>query len=288
MPHPAGGDKTAATAEEMAEEYETITSAANPLVKTLRALERKKGRSETGLFLVEGVRLIEQGLARGWRLDTLVLAAPALIRPHIAELSARARAANARVVSVPEHLLARIARKDNPQMALAAFAQKIRQLEALSRPSEEAALWLGLYEVRDPGNLGTLLRTADCAGLAGLILIGTCCDPYSVEAVRASMGSVFDMPFAQAAFPAVEAWRRDQGALLVAASMNGRRRHDEDIYGQRAVILLGNEQAGLPREVEAACETLARIPMRGGADSLNLAQAGAVMVYEAWRQRGFE
>ena len=265
---------------------ETITSPSNPLIKRIRGLERKKQRQETGLFLAEGARLVSQGLATGWRLDTLVFSRAALERPFARELAENAANAGARLVTVPEKLIARITRKDNPQAVIGAFAQRQRSFDDLA--TSRAPLWIALHEVRDPGNLGTVLRTADCAGIGGVILTGQCCDPYSVEAVRASMGSLFDIVFVQAEFSALDAWRKARGARLVGASMNGSVRHDSDIYSPGAVIVMGNEQSGLPADIEAACDTLALIPMRGGADSLNLAQATAIMTYEAWRQRGFE
>ncbi|MEZ5967449.1 MAG: RNA methyltransferase [Hyphomonas sp.] len=268
---------------------ETLTSAANPLIKTLRALERKKERQETGLFLAEGARLVEQGLGNGWEPDTLVVAAAVAERPHIAALSDRAEAANARVVLVPDRLMSKITHKDNAQSVIATFRQRrITLADIRITDTDRKALYIALYEVRDPGNLGTILRTADCAGAAGVILVGTCCDPYSFEAVRASMGSIFDMPFAQASHADFEAWRRKAGLHCVAASVNGTARHDRVDMQQATVILMGNEQAGLPPEVEAGCDQLVLIPMRGGADSLNLAQATAIMVYEAWRQRDFQ
>lgn len=269
----------------MAGAIQSISSPTNPRVKALRALDRKKARAETGLFLAEGMRLVQQGLSSGWSLDMLAVADTVRERPAVQELLAKAAADGADVLSVPDRVMSKIVRKDNPQGLVGAFRQKSRGLDALGVSA--SGLWLGLYEVRDPGNLGTILRTADCAGIGGIVLIETCCDPYSVEAVRASMGSIFDVPFAEAGFDAFNAWRTAQGARLIAASMNGTVRHDQAEYGARAVILMGNEQSGLPADVEAACDTLARIPMRGGADSLNLAQATAILTYEAWRQKGF-
>ncbi|MEL7481590.1 MAG: RNA methyltransferase, partial [Pseudomonadota bacterium] len=228
---------------------------------------------------------VQQGLDAGWEPETIVSSAEGLARPHIADLVVRASATGARVLEVPQRLLGQIARKDNPGAVLAAFRQRQLTFETLPRPDN--GIWVGLYEVRDPGNLGTILRTADCAGIAGVILIGTCCDPYSLESVRASMGSIFDMPFVSADFEAFDTWRQGNALTLVAASVNGTARHDAEIYGKRCCLLMGNEQSGLPGEVEAACDTLCLIPMRGGADSLNLAQASAVMIYEAWRQQGF-
>ncbi len=265
--------------------FEEITSASNPLVKTLRGLDRKKVRTETGLFLAEGARLVEQGLDRGWTPRALLASRAGAERPYMRALLAKAGSAGARVALTSDRLLGQISRKDNPQTVIGAFEQRRPTLDALAGAPK--GIWLALYEPRDPGNLGTILRTADCAGVNGVALLGTTCDPYSIEAVRATMGSIFDVPFAEASFAAFDVWRRRAGLSLTAASVNGSARHDDVPYGERAGILMGNEQSGLPREVEAACDSLAWIPMRGGADSLNLAQATAVMIYEAWRSQGF-
>ncbi|MGB3626287.1 MAG: RNA methyltransferase [Henriciella sp.] len=265
---------------------EIISSSSNPLIKMMRSLDRKKVRNETGLFLAEGARLVEQGLDAGWRLDSLVVSASGAERGYMPALIAKAETGGARVIQVPDRLASQIARKDNPQAVIGAFKQRSQTIGEL--PAEPASLWIGLYEVRDPGNLGTILRTADCAGISGVVLINQCCDPYSVEAVRASMGSIFDVHFAQGSFDQFEAWKVSAGLSVVAASVNGSARHTETDMTGGTVILMGNEQAGIPDEVEARCDTLCLIPMRGGADSLNLAQATAIMTYEAWRQRDFK
>jgi len=270
----------------MAAQITEISSLTNPRVKALRALERKKTRDETGLFLAEGPRLVQQGLAAGWSLDTLVVATRALERDYVSELVAAAGETGADVLAVPDRVIAKIARKDNPNAVLGAFEQKTTSLDALDANGKD--LWIALYEVRDPGNLGTILRTADCAGVGGVILLETCCDPFSIEAVRASMGSVFDVAMSQSSFADFDIWRRSGELSLMAASMRGDKRHDlADLSGPTAIIM-GNEQSGLPEPVEAACDQLLRIPMRGGADSLNLAQATAILTYEAWRQQGFQ
>ena len=269
----------------MMDSLDQITSASNPLIKRLRGLERKKNRNETGLFLAEGARLIEQAMTQGWEIDTLIVSNSGITRDHIQALCTTAATSGARVVQVPDRLAGSIARKDNPQAVVAAIRQRDLALSDLD--ASHPGLWIGLYECRDPGNLGTILRTADCAGAAGVVLIEQCCDPYSVEAVRASMGSLFDVRLAKADFSAFNSWRQAAGLGMVAASVNGQTRHDSVDFIQPSLILMGNEQAGLPADVEAACDTLCLIPMRGGADSLNLAQATAIMLYEGWRQRGF-
>ncbi len=265
--------------------FDQISSASNPLIKQLRGLERKKNRNETGLFLAEGARLVEQAMAQDWEIETLVISNAGMERDYIRSLGIEARNRGARVIQVPDRLAGSIARKDNPQAVIAAVRQRELGLQYLD--VAHPGLWIGLYECRDPGNLGTILRTADCADVAGVIMIEQCCDPYSVEAVRASMGSLFDVRLARADFATFDTWRQAAGLSMVAASVNGDTRHDGVNFKQPSLILMGNEQSGLPGSVEAACDTLCLIPMRGGADSLNLAQATAIMLYEGWRQRGF-
>jgi len=262
-----------------------ISSASNPRIKRLRSLERKKGRAESSLFLAEGARLIEQALAAGWEVETLVISNSGSERDFVQALSERVAAAGGDVLQVPDRLAGSIARKDNPQSVIAAIKQRPLALDDLD--TSHKGLWIGLYECRDPGNLGTILRTADCADVAGVIMIEQCCDPYSVEAVRASMGSLFDVRLARTDFETFNAWRKTAGLNMVAASVNGDTSHVGVDFVQPSLILMGNEQSGLPDTVEAECETLCLIPMRGGADSLNLAQATAIMLYEGWRQRGF-
>lgn len=268
-----------------ADAYEHISSTANDTVKLLKSLDRKKARVESGLFLAEGARLAEEALNNGWSPAYAFAGVHALEREQTAQLLARMKKAGARVLTASEKVLAAVSRKDNPQTVVAAFRQRMTPLSDFA--CEGARRWVALYEVRDPGNLGTVVRTADAAGCDGVILVGQTCDPFSVEAVRATMGSLFAMPMATADFDTFNAWRRRVGARMVAASMRGTHPHDKADYGQRSVILMGNEQAGLPVEVEGACDELVLIPMMGKADSLNMASAASVMIYEVWRARSF-
>jgi TrmH family RNA methyltransferase len=253
-------------------------------VKLLRSLEQKKARKETGLFLAEGARLAEEALANGWS-PAYVLAGTNDGREHVGRLLARMKQAGARVLTASEKVLAAVSRKDNPQTVIAAFKRKLTSLDSL--PTDGPRRWIALYEIRDPGNLGTIMRTADAAGVSGVILVGQTCDPFSTEAVRATMGSLFAMPLVAASFEELDGWRRKAGASLSAASMRGAKAHDKVDYGARSVILMGNEQAGLPPAVEAACDHLVRIPMMGKADSLNVAAAASVLIYEVWRGAGY-
>lgn len=266
--------------------FEHISSTANDTVKLLKSLDRKKERVETGLFLAEGARHAEEALANGWLPAYAFASQAALERPQTRDLLLRMKSAGARVLTGTEKILVTLSRKDNPQAVISAFKQRETTLADL--PTTGPRRWLALYEVRDPGNLGTVIRTADAAGCDGVILIGQTCDPFSVEAVRASMGSLFAMPVATATFDAFNAWRTAAGARMIAASMRGTHAHDKATFGERSVILMGNEQSGLPTEVEDACDELVRIPMMGKADSLNLAIAASIMTYEGWRAAGYK
>jgi TrmH family RNA methyltransferase len=260
-----------------------ISSASNPLIKTLKSLHTKKGRSETGLFLAEGARLAREAADLGVWPQVLAFSATALERPQVRSLIEQGEQRGVRTIETSEAVLAQITKRDNPQTLIGAYHQKLQPLDEL-----EGDPIIALEGIRDPGNLGTILRTADSVGAGGVVLLGESCDPFSVEAVRASMGSVFAVKIARASFADVMRLKRERGASLIGATLKGAMLNAEISVGPRAVLLMGNEQSGLPEEMEAACDLLVRIPMKGRADSLNLAVATAVMLYELWRRRGYD
>lgn len=260
-----------------------IVSPANPVIKMLKSLQARKGRSETGLFLAEGARLAAEAADLGVWPDYLALSEAALARPAGATLADRAAQNGSKVFVTGEDLLSQIARKDNPQTVIAAYRQLPLSLDRLD--PRAARIWIGLEAVRDPGNLGTIIRTADAIGAGGVILIGQTCDPFSVETVRATMGAIFAVPLARAALEEIAAWRG--GLKMAGASLRATARHDATPLEPGLILLMGNEQAGLTPQAEAACDSLVRIPMRGRADSLNLAVSTAVLAYDAWRRMDY-
>ncbi len=260
-----------------------ITSAANPLIKMLKALHAKKGRAETGLFLAEGARLaLEAAELNAWP-DILLYSPAALERAPVRKLIDGAAAQGVRLVETNEAILAGIAKRDNPQTVIGAYRQRLARLEAL-----DGATLVALDGVRAPGNLGTIVRTADSVGTGGVILVGETCDPFSVEAVRATMGSIFAMPIARASLDELVRYKRTRGATLIGASLKGAPMKADERLPDRVIVFMGNEQSGLDAEMEAACDRLVKLPMRGRADSLNLAAATAVMLYDVWRRRGYD
>jgi TrmH family RNA methyltransferase len=174
--------------------------------------------------------------------------------------------------------------KDNPQMLLGAYRQPATALEGLDRRASD--LWMVAQSLRDPGNIGTILRTGDAVGAGGLILIDDSADPFSVEAVRASMGAIFTQAVATARWPQFLEWLRAGEGQLVGTSLKATHDYLEAEYRRPCFLLIGNEQQGLPADYEAECDTLVKIPMAGRADSLNAAIAAAVMAFQvraSWR-----
>jgi len=259
-----------------------VTSLANPIIKDIKALTNKKSREESGTFLAEGLKLVIDAIELGWTIRTLVYAKAAKGKPLVEQMAARTVASGGLVLEVSEKVIASITRRDNPQMVVGIFDQRWMPLRDI-RPTE-GETWVALDRVRDPGNLGTIIRTADAAGASGVILLGEATDPFSLETVRATMGSVFAVPVTRASPEEFIAWRKSAGVSVVATHLAGAVDYRTIDYRKKPVVLLmGNEQSGLPDQLAKEADALARIPQQGRADSLNLAVATAVMLFEARR-----
>lgn len=255
-----------------------ITGFSNPTVKYLRSLREKKHRKREGKFLAEGLRLLTDARECGRVPEILVLAEGRDPHPLIDALETAVGEAGGEVIDTTPDILAKITGKSNPQAVAGVFAEFDTSLEALDR--DAAPIWLVAQALRDPGNLGTMLRTGDAVGAGGLILIDDCADPFSVEAVRASMGAIFTQHVAQARWEDFVTWLRSGNGQLVAASLRDAVPYRGAPYEAPCFILVGNESQGLPEVYEAECDLRVTMPMKGRADSLNAAVAGAVLAYE--------
>jgi TrmH family RNA methyltransferase len=259
-----------------------VTSLANPLIKDIKALALKKFRDSQNAFMAEGLKLVIDALDLGWTIKTLVFAKSALGNAAVEKVAARTVAAGGTVLEVTEKVLSAITRRDNPQMVVGVFSQRYASLKDIR--AKDGDVWVGLDRVRDPGNLGTVIRTVDAVGAKGVVLIGETTDPFAVESVRATMGSIFAVPVVKATAEAFLAWRKDFKGLVAGTHLKGAVDYRSVDYAGRPVLLLmGNEQQGLPDTLTAACDRLLRIPQAGRADSLNLAVATGVMLFEIRR-----
>lgn len=260
---------------------DAITSMTNPRVKGIMALGMKKARVESGLFVVEGLQLVGFGVDAGWELETLVFR-DGENDAHKAVLN-RALQATKYALAVNGHILEKLTRKDNPQGVIGVFKQRMLALENVVLAKD---VWVVLEQVRDPGNLGTIIRTVDAVGAKGVIIVGNSTDVWSPETLRATMGSIFHVPVVTCGTDAFLAWQKAQDAVMVGTHLKGDVDYREVVgkRGDKALLLaMGTEQSGLSDEMTAACDVLTKIAMRGGAESLNLAIATGVMLYEVFR-----
>jgi TrmH family RNA methyltransferase len=254
-----------------------ITSLTNDRIKAIRALDMRKERRETGLFVAEGASILVTARDAGFAPASLVYKAGSGSSPMARSLVAWAHGAGADVLEVSETVLAKLSSKDNPQAMLGVFRQRWAELPAKVAGDD---CWLALEEVRDPGNLGTIIRTVDAVGAKGVILIGNSCDPYSRETVRATMGSVFGVPIVKVSREAFLAWRADWRGDVVGTHLEGREDFRRAAYKGPVLLVMGSEGPGLSDSLTRACSRLVTIPMAGKLDSLNLAVATALTLYQ--------
>jgi len=261
-----------------------VTAFSNSTVKLLRSLRDKKARKSEGLFLAEGLRILTEARDSGLLPEIIAFSPEGARHPLAAEIIAATETAGGDAIETSADILSKMSGKDNPQMVLGAYRQPETSLDRIER--SKAPLWIVAQALRDPGNIGTILRTGDAAGAGGLILIDESADPFSVEAVRASMGALFTQDIATARWPEFVSWLRSGEGQLVGTSLKASLDYLDAEYRQPCFLLIGNEQQGLPADYEAECDLRVKIPMAGRADSLNAAMATAVMAFAiraSWR-----
>jgi len=259
-----------------------ITSHSNPAIKRIGSLRDKKHRRAEGRFLAEGLRICAEAVEAGQVPEQLVYAEASGGHPLVLRLVATVEAAGGTAIETTPDILTKLTGKDNPQAVLGVFRARVTALTDLDRHS--APMWVVAENLKDPGNLGTMLRTCDATGAGGVILLDASCDPFSVEAVRASMGALFTREVVQTDGAAFLAWLRQGEGMLVGASLEAAVDYQAVRYAAPTFVFMGNEQSGLPADYAEACDALVKLPMRGKADSLNVAVACAVLLYEVLNQ----
>lgn len=262
-----------------------ITSLRNPLVKRARALRSRDQRLAEGVILVEGLRAIIEADRARVGIETIIYA-PERLRSELArETITQAQSHGATIITATAEVLDSLSDRDASQGAIAIAQRPYATIEDI--PLTGTPLVIALHEPQDPGNVGTIARTADSAGAAALVTFGAKgVDSFDPKAIRASMGSIFSLPvIALGPTEAALAALTQRNLTLVGAAGGGTVKLWEAPLARRVVILMGTERAGLPDEALAKCDVVARIPLAGHADSLNVAAAAAIMLFEAVRQR---
>ena len=258
------------------DERPLLTSLSNPLVKSLRALKRSKGRADSGTFLVEGLHHIGSALEAGWEVEALVYAPDMLTGDFSETLLKNARRSGIAPQPVSAKVMESLAEKDNPQGILAAVKQRDLTFEDLP----EIRSGVALVSPQDPGNVGTILRTIDAVGADALFLLEGGVDLYHPTCVRASMGTIFWKPVVRTGFGKFIDWAKAGNFQIVGTSAHAKMDYREiDLRSSPWILLLGSEQKGLSDEQLAACSVAVSMPMRGTVSSLNLSVAAGILLY---------
>lgn len=259
---------------------ELITSTKNPTIKEIRKLQKRHHREETGLCYIEGIQPVIRAIENGIHIELLVYA-PALLKSDVARATLeKLEERKIKTLAVSAEVFEEISDRDNP-VGIAAVARprffELNQLE-LSAP----AIFTALHDIKNPGNLGTIIRTIDSIAGQGVILMGQTADPYDPACIKASMGTVFNIPVVKLQdHRHFLSWCRSKGVSLITTSARAKYDVADANFTYPCAVMLGSEAQGLPPELLDAGDLPVRIPMYGQASSLNLAVAAGIVLYEA-------
>jgi RNA methyltransferase, TrmH family len=260
-----------------------ISSKDNDTIKYLHFLSEPRHRKKEQAFLIEGIKMVEEAL-RGNAGVKMVVAAPPLVPHHGKGVVELAESKGIGILWITERLMDQLSESKTPQPVMAVVP--IRQYTEEVLISDQAGLIVLAHRLQDPGNLGTIIRTAEAVGASGVAITPNTVDPYNAKAVRASMGSILRLPVVPAR-DISEFIRKckEEGFQIAAMDLAGETSHFDADLTKSTVVILGQEGAGLPPELQAPVDLRVRIPLAKTIDSLNVATAAAVILYEAMRQR---
>ena len=260
-----------------------ITSSQNPLIKEIKSFRSRKNRSKKGLFIIEGSKLFFEALNEEEKIASIFMSEQFLSTGESKEILAKAAARSIKTYALPDRLFKAISDTESPQGILAVIKARHRNINQL--PTEGNLLVI-LETLQDPGNMGTIIRTADAAGFTGIIVSQGCVDVYNPKVLRSTMGSIFHIPlfFSDNLGETIQILK-SKGSKIYAAHLKGTSNYFQlDMHNDTAIII-GNESKGISAEIAALADELVKIPMIGKAESLNASVAAALLMYESVRQR---
>jgi len=259
-----------------------ITSTSNPTIKQIRKLAERKDRQQTGLFFIEGLRIVAEAIDCGWKIETLVVAPQMLSSLFGQQLVDQFEISGGKVLEVSTEVFRSLSMKEGPQGIGAIVVQRWAELEQIS--PKEMQFWVAIDSIQDPGNLGTIVRTLDAVGGQGIILLDQSTDPFDPTAVRGSMGALFSLNLVKTSHARFAEWKKYQQIRVIGTSDKADSDYHYTDYPKRFILLMGSERQGLQEHHLALCDQVVRIPMVGRSDSLNLAVATAIILYEVYNQ----
>ena len=258
-----------------------ITSLSNPKIKFLRKLRNKKHRDESQLFYIEGPRIVFEAFNEGWKFSQVFYNQEMISDNFTKELVNRLLVSDIDCYEVEKHIFESISIKDGPKGIAAILHQRTFNLDEISK---NAGIWVGLDRIQDPGNLGSIIRTIDAIGGKGIILINNCTDPYDISSIRGSMGSIFSLRIIKSDSNTFINFVTKNKLTLIGTSDKAKTDYQSVNYDKETILLMGSEREGLSTSLLNACDKLISIPMIGKNDSLNVAIATSVCLYEIFNQ----
>ena len=260
-----------------------ITSSSNDLLKSIRKLRGRKYRDETSQAYIEGTRIVWEAIEQHAEIEKIILSQTFENSPKRSKLYELVQKSKIEQIIVSDEAFVSISSKQGPQGIGAVIRQNWTKFEDFQK--DFYGLWFCLWEVADPGNLGTILRTMDAVGARGLILLGNSTDPYDPGAVRSSMGALFSKILVKSDLDFVIRWIKENNITTFGTSDAARTYYRDVDYPDNMVLVMGSEREGIPEKLQEVCTKMVYMPMMGSADSLNLAVASGVILYEILDQR---
>lgn len=260
-----------------------VYSRNHPQVKRLRSLHLRSERERSQQFLIEGMRSVSEAAHQGAKVETLFVVPELLTHPFARSLVRHLRIAGTPCLRLTPEVYYSVTQAEEPQGIGAIVRQKWERIDTV-KPSR-GLCWIAAESVQSPGNLGTIIRTSDAVGGAGLILIGDSADPYDPATVRASMGALFSQQLVRTSLEEFAAWKTRRQCTLVGTSPSAEQEYHALDYPGSTILLMGSEKRGLSDAIQPLCDVRVKLPMVGRSDSLNVAVATGVMLYEIFNQR---
>ena len=263
--------------------YPAVSSTRDPRFLTLRSLQTHQGRSRTNLFIIEGIRHLARAVEQGAPIESVFLDPSVLSNPFGQKLARQLGQRGIPGIRLSRQLYRDLTLATEPQGIGAVLRQTWFPLEELR--ATKTSLWLAVESMESPGNLGTIIRTAEATGVNGVLIFNPHCDPYDPATVRATMGSLFSQKLARCSMPEFKCWAKSNGVSVIASSPSGLMDYKALAYRFPAVLMVGSEKRGLSDQLLEAANFVVRIRMSGSCDSLNAAVAAGVLLFEIAGQR---
>jgi TrmH family RNA methyltransferase len=263
--------------------YPVVSSHRDPRFLTLRSLQTHQGRSRTGLYIIEGIRHLARAVEHRAAIESVFLDPSVLSNPFGQKLARRLLQQGVPGIRLSSDLYRNLTLATEPQGIGAVLKQRWHPLEHLQQARN--SVWLAVESIESPGNLGTIIRTAEAAGVNGILILGSNCDPFHPATVRATMGSLFSQKLVRCSVTEFNYWVRSKGVSVVASSPSGLMDFKSLAYRFPVALIVGSERHGLSDQLLGIADFAVRIPMHGGCDSLNAAVATGVLLFEISGQR---